>query len=176
MSVLQKLLERAVDLHFPSAFVPIQERVAEFEIGKVLLLHKKRHWWRPHPPLDFTSLPLKTLLKRPLHVTEQALLEFTADTRSIHREVAVTLVVKGGLKKDLLAVVGKAEDKHVSEFTFLIDFGKVEHVIGDIFTRLYSSQHVIDMAHPVVQDAMERGMEMYVITSVYKASKVDIKV
>ena len=176
MSVQQKLLEQAVNHHFPSAFVSIQERVAEFEIGKVLVLHKKRHWWRRHPSLDFTSLPLKTVLTSQLHVTRQALLDITAGTQSEHSAVAVTLGVKGGLKKDLLAVVGQGKSKHISDLTFLIDFGKVEHVVGDIFTRLYSSQYIIDTMHPVVQDALERGKEMYVITSVYKASKVDIKV
>ena len=150
--------------------------MAEFEIGKVLVLHNKRHWWRPHPSLDFTSLPLKILLKRPLHVTRQSQLEFTAATLTSHNAVAVTLGVTGGLKKDLLSVVGQAKGKHASELTFVVDFGKIEHVVGNFFAGLYGNQYVIDRGHPVVQDAMERGMEMYVITSVYRASKVDIKV
>lgn len=60
----QVVFERAILHHVEHAFVPLLERVDEFDIGKVLVLHEKPHWYRlwGRKELDFSSLPLKRLL------------------------------------------------------------------------------------------------------------------
>ena len=60
----QVVFEKAVLRHVEHAFVPLLDRVDEFDIGKVLVLHEKPQWYKfwGRKELDFSSLPLKRLL------------------------------------------------------------------------------------------------------------------
>lgn len=70
----QVVFERAIVHHVEHAFVPLLDRVDEFDLGKVLVLHEKPHWYKfwGKKELDFSSLPLKSLLvevrKLPMYV------------------------------------------------------------------------------------------------------------
>lgn len=57
----QIVFEHGVKHHLPHAFISLLERIDEFQIGTVLTLHDKPHWWRKKE-LDFTSLPLEALI------------------------------------------------------------------------------------------------------------------
>ena len=178
MALQEILLERAVRHHLPSAFATLLERVKEFEVGKVLVLHKKPHFWRRHHQLDFTSLSLTALLNESedLHVRTQSSVEFTNDTVSSKNIVTLNVDADAELGKHCLCILGKVKGKKKSLVNMHVDFGTVEHVVSDLFHALSARQWTVDASNPVVRDALQKGMEMYVISSVYQASKVDIKV
>lgn len=59
----QAVFERAVKHHLPKAFITHLERIDEFNLGQVLTYHSKPHWWWPKSKeLDYTGMPLESLL------------------------------------------------------------------------------------------------------------------
>ena len=178
MAALQQVvLDRAVKHHLPSAFASPLERVDEFEIGKILLHHKKPRFWR-HKELDFTSLPLHSLLadSKDFKFERQTTIEFTSDSDKSQRVVNVDLDVDAEVKTHWLDIGGSIGGGEKKTLNLSIDFGKVDHITSDMFQVLSSKKWSVDLNHILVKDAMDRGMEMFIITSVYQASKVDIKV
>ena len=61
VSKSQAVFERAVQNHLSSALYSQLERMDEFQIGAVLIHHKKPRFWRK-TKLDFTGLPVQKLI------------------------------------------------------------------------------------------------------------------
>ena len=177
MALQQTAFERAVRHQLPSAFAASLERVDEFEVGKVLVLHRKPRFWRLHrwQALDFTGLHLTALLED-LDVRTQSRVGLTSDTDTTEKTFRLNLGADAELKMQSLEILGKLTGKGSLLFDMCFDFGKVEHIVGDVFQALSGRQWTVDAKHPVVRDALRKGKEMYVISSVYQASKIDVKV
>ena len=55
-------------------------------------------------------------------------------------------------------------------------FGRLDHIRSDLFKVLSEKQHTLDLNHPVITDAVQKGQTLFIITSVYKAEKCEVTV
>ena len=177
----QSVFERAVRHHLPSAFVPLLERVDEFAVGKVLVLHKKPHFWR-HDALDFTSLDFQLLLTevqskgKAFGVQTERKKQFDQSVDSSNRMIKIDLGLDAELKTKLGDIGGDIGGGGAKSLQVSVNFGSITHIISDLPQTLMSHQWTIDNSHAVIKDALVKGKEMFVITSVYEAQKVIVKV
>ena len=56
------------------------------------------------------------------------------------------------------------------------NFGRLDHIRSDLYKVLSEKQHTLELSHPVITDAMQKGQALFVITSIYKAEKCEVKV
>ena len=75
-----------------------------------------------------------------------------------------------------MKVGGKIGGKGKDNATISVQFGDVTHTISDMYDVLSTKQYKVDLKHPIVQEAIEKGKTFFVIISVYTASKVEITV
>ena len=75
-----------------------------------------------------------------------------------------------------MSVGGKVGGKDKDSVTISVDFGDITHTISNMYEVLSTKQYKVDLKHPVVQDAVKKGKKIFIITSVYTASKVEITV
>ena len=80
------------------------------------------------------------------------------------------------MKAAIVSVGGKVGGKAKDNATISVDFGDITHTISNVYDVLNTKRYKVDLKHPVVQDAMEKGKAFFVIISVYTASKVEITV
>ena len=177
----QSVFERAVRHHLPSAFVTLLERVDEFAVGKVLVLHKKPHVFR-HRELDFTSLPLSALISEAqsggnalnFQTESKKLFDYSSDASN--RVIKLDLDLDAELKTAWGNIGGDVKGGGTKFVHLLVDFGSIHHIISDLYQTLSSQRWTVNTGHVVVKDALAKGKEMYVITSVYQADKAVVRV
>ena len=75
-----------------------------------------------------------------------------------------------------MSVGGKVGGKDKDSATISVNFGDITHTISNMYEVLSNTQYKVDLNHPVVKDAVEKGKTFFVIISVYTASKVEITV
>ena len=80
------------------------------------------------------------------------------------------------VKAAILSIGGKIEGHMKDTATISVDFGDITHTISNMYKVLSTTQYRVDLKHPVVKDAVEKGKTFFIITSVYTASKVEITV
>lgn len=177
----QSVFERAVRHHLPSAFVSLLERVDEFDVGKVLVLHKKPHFWR-EKKLDFTSLHISALLKEvqgegkalDIHTESKKLFDQSSDASN--RLVKLDLGLDAELKTSWANLGGDVKGGGTKVVHLFVDFGSIYHIVSDLPETLSSRQWTANTGHAVVKDALAKGKEMFVITSAYQAQKAFVRV
>ena len=57
-----------------------------------------------------------------------------------------------------------------------MDFGRIDHILSNLPQILMGQQWIVDSDHIVMKDALAKGKEFFVITSVYEAQKAFVKV
>lgn len=178
----QVVFERAVLRHVEHAFVPLLDRVDEFDIGKVLVLHEKPQWYKfwGRKELDFSSLPLKRLLVEDerdgfSYKTESSVL-FDQSSDSSNRVVQFDLDLDAELKTAWGELGGDIGGKGKKLVNLTTNFGRLDHIRSDLFKVLSEKEHTLNLTHPVIADAMQKGHTLFVITSVYKAEKCEVTV
>ena len=80
------------------------------------------------------------------------------------------------VKAEIVGVGGGARGHMKDTVTVSIDFGDITRTISNMYDVLSTRQYKVDLKHPVVQDAVEKGKTIFVISSVYTASKVEVTV
>ena len=179
----QTLFNRTVGFHLPYA-IPVQlERIDEFSIGKVLIHTKKPKRfapWRKHE-LSFTGWSISSLLSSqpedsPLKIATASSFMFDLGKGSSSAAVNVNLDAELNLRDALVNLNAKLKVDEQKTLTITSDFGKVTHVSTDLLTSCSSKKLNVDMEHPIVQEAMEKGGAMFVITSMYTAERCNIQV
>ena len=190
----QLIYEKAVRQSLPSAFVTSLERIDEFVIGVVLVRrHKQRRYYSNS--LDFTSAPLQLLLSRSeqesfsFQTTRKTLLtgestskeKFIVINPSLDVDVSNILIVKYVIflmkvNAAIVSVGGKIGGHIKDSCIISVDFGDITHTLSNMYEALSTRQYTVDLKHPVVQDAIKKGKKIFIITSVYTARKVEIKV
>ena len=80
------------------------------------------------------------------------------------------------VKAAIMSVGGKMGGHMNDSATILFDFGNITHTISNMYEVLRTKQYRVDLVHPVVQDAVEKGTTFFIITSLYTASNVEITV
>ena len=80
------------------------------------------------------------------------------------------------MKAAIVSVGGKIGGHMNDSATLSFDFGDITHTISNVYEALSNKQYKVDLKHPIVQDAVEKGKTFFIITSLYTASKVEIAV
>ena len=178
----QSVFARAVNHHLPSSFVTLLERVDEFEIGKVLVLHKKPHIWR-HRTLDFTSLPLSALLNKvqgeegkPFGFQKESTPLFDQASDSTNRVVKLDLGLDAELKTAWVDLGGDVKGGGSKLVNLTVNFGGIKHIKSNLYDILSSQQWTVNSSHELVKEALTKGRELYVISSVYQSDKAFVRV
>ena len=174
----QSVFERAVRHHLPSSFVTLLDRVDDFSVGKVLVLHKKPHFWR-RDELDFTSLDFETLLT-------EAQAEFSIQTErkklydqskdASNRMIKLDLGLDAELKTRWADIGGDVKGGGTKLLNLYVDFGRIDHILSNLPQTLLGHQWTVDSGHTVMKDALTKGKEFFVITSIYEAQKAFVRV
>ena len=76
----------------------------------------------------------------------------------------------------IVNVDGKTGGHRKDNATISVDFGDITRTISNMYEVLRTKQYKVDLEHPIVKDAVEKGKTFFVITSLYTASKVEITV
>ena len=174
----QSVFERAVRHHLPSSFVTLLDRVDDFSVGKVLVLHKKPHFWR-RAELDFTSLDLETLLTKSqdgfkIQTERKKLYDQSSDASN--RMIKLDLGLDAELKTRWADFGGDLKGGGTKLLNLYVDFGRIDHILSNLPQILMGQQWIVDSDHIVMKDALAKGKEFFVITSVYEAQKAFVKV
>ena len=80
------------------------------------------------------------------------------------------------VKAAIVSVGGKMGGHMKDSATISVDFGSITHTISNMYEVLSTKQYKVNLEHPVVKDAVEKGKTFFIITSLYTASKVEIVV
>ena len=80
------------------------------------------------------------------------------------------------MKAAIVSIGGKIGGHMKDNVTISVDFGDITHTISNMYESLSTKQYKVDLEHPVVQDAVEKGNTFFIITSLHTASKVEITV
>ena len=179
----QTLFNRTVGFHLPSAIPTQLERIDEFGIGKVLIYSKKPKRftpWRKHE-LSFTGWSISSLLNTqaedpPLKIATASSFMFDLGKGSSSATVQVNLDAELNLREALVNLNAKLNVDEQKKLNITADFGKVTHVSTDLLTSCSSKKLHVNTEHPIVQEAMEKGGAMFVITSMYTAERCNVQV
>jgi hypothetical protein len=179
----QTLFNRTVGFHLPSAIPTQLERIDEFGIGKVLIYSKKPKRftpWRKHE-LSFTGWSISSLLSTqaedpPLKIATASSFMFDLGKGSSSATVQVNLDAELNLREALVNLDAKLNVDEQKKLSITADFGKVTHVSTDLLTSCSSKKLQVNTDHPIVQEAMEKGGAMFVITSMYTAERCNVQV
>ncbi len=173
----QTLFGRAVGYHLPTAIPTTLERIDEFCLGKVLLHHKRPHKfmpWRKHD-LDFTGYSLSTLLSEDEHLKFATASNFLFDVKKGVSTVDVQLGLDAELKEALVKFDMRFQSGDQKKLNITADFGRITHVTTDLFPVLSARKIKVNRDHPIVQEAMEKGGALFIISTVYEAERCCIQ-
>ena len=90
--------------------------------------------------------------------------------------VQVNLDAELNLREALVNLNAKLNVDEQKKLNITADFGKVTHVSTDLLTSCSSKKLHVNTEHPIVQEAMEKGGAMFVITSMYTAERCNVQV
>ena len=172
----QTLFNRIVTNYIPSAIPTNLERIDEHALGKVLIYASKPRKlmpWRKHT-LKFTGWTFTSLL-----AAEQTV-EFVTSIRPLReaRKGAIHFDVRLDyeIREALFQLDKKAETKDDKNVCVTADMGKISYLSSDLFSSLSARTCKVNMEHPVVKEAVEKGGALFVITSIYEAERSVIHV
>ncbi len=173
----QTLFSRAVGYHLPTAIPITLDRIDEFSLGKVLLFRKRPHKfmpWRKHD-LDFTGHSLSSLL------AEGQNLQFTSTSNflfGVERGVStvdVHLELDAELKDALVNFDVRFQTSDQKALDITTDFGRITHVTTDLFPLMSGRKVRVNPTHPVVQEAIEKGGTLFIVSTIYEAERCCIQ-
>lgn len=178
----QTLFNRTVGFHLPSAIPTHLERIDEFAIGKVLVYTKKPKRftpWRKHE-LSFTGWSISSLLSQPedqkLKVATASSFLFDLGRGSSSATVQVNLDADLNLHDALVSLDAKLKVGDQKKLNITTDLGKVTHVSTDLLNSFTGGKLRVNRDHPIVREALDKGGDMFVITSMYTAEHCNIQV
>ena len=171
----QTLFDRIVTNYLPSAIPTNLERIDEHALGKVLIYGSKPRKlmpWRKHT-LKFTGWTFTSLL-----AAEQTV-DFVTSVRpfrearkgAIHFDVHLDYEVR-----EALFQLDKKTEMKDENVCVTADMGKISQLSSDLFAALSARTCKVNMEHPVVKEAVEKGGALFVITSIYEAERSVIHV
>ena len=178
----QALFNRTIGFHLPSAIPTQLERIDEFSIGKVLVYTKKPKRFTPwrKQELSFTGWSISSLLSAPedqrLKIATASSFLFDLGKGSSSAAVHVNLDAELNLHEALVNLDANLKIDDQKKLMISADLGKVTHVATDLLTSCSASKLQVNMDHPIVQEAMNKGEAMFVITSMYTAERCNIQV
>ena len=167
----QTLFNRIVTDYLPSAIPTNLERRDEYAIGKVLIYASKPRKllpWRKHD-LKFTGWTFSSLLAAGQTVKFLTTISPLREARkgAIHFDVRLDYE----LREALFQLDKKTETKDDKNVCVTADMGKISYLCTDLFAALTSRPCKVNMEHPVVKEAVEKGGALFVIGSVYEAER-----
>ena len=167
----QTLFNRMVTDYLPSAIPSNLERIDEYALGKVLIYGSKPRKlmpWRKHD-LKFTGWTLSSLLAAEQTVEFLTTISPLREARkgAIHFDVRLDYEVR----EALFQLDKKTETKDEKNVCVTADMGKISYLRSDLFAALTSRACKVNLEHPVVKEAVEKGGALFVITSVYEAER-----
>ena len=178
----QTLFGRTIGFHLPSAIPTQLERIDEFSIGKVLIYTKKPKRftpWRKHE-LSFTGWSMSSLLSpsedQQLKIATASSFMFDLAKGSSSATVQVNLDAELNLREALVSLDAKLKVDDSKKLSIAADLGKVTHVSTDLLSSCSSRKLRVNTDHPIVQEAIEKGGAMFVITSMYTSERCNIQV
>ena len=181
-TMAQTLFDKTISFHLPSAIPTLLERIDEFAIGKVLIYSKKPKRftpWRKHE-LSFTGWSISSLLSPPedqkLKIATASSFLFDLGKGSSSATVQVNLDAEVNLHEALVSLDAKLKADEQKKLNITSDLGKVTHVSTDLLASCSAKKLHVNTEHPIVQEAMEKGGAMFVITSMYTAEHCNIQV
>ena len=178
----QTVFNRTIGFHLPSAIPTQLERIDEFEIGKVLVYTKKPKRFTPwrKQELSFTGWSISSLLSpsedQQLKIATASSFLFDLGKGSSSATVQVNLDTELNLHDALVSMDAKFKVDDQKKLSISADLGKVTHVSTDLLTSCSGSKLQVNTEHPIVQEAMDKGGVMFVITSMYTAERCNIQV
>ena len=178
----QTLFHRTIGFHLPSAIPTQLERIDEFSIGKVLVYTKKPKRFTPwrKQELSFTGWSISSLLSPPenqrLKIATASSFLFDLGKGSSSATVQVNLDAELSLHGALVNLDANLKVDDQKRLSISADLGKVTHVTTDLLASCSASKLQVNMDHPIVQEAMDKGQAMFVITSMYVAERCNIQV
>lgn len=178
----QTLFNRTIGFHLPSAIPTQLERIDEFAIGKVLIYTKKPKRFTPwrKQELSFTGWSLSNLLSPPedqrLKIATASSFLFDLGKGSSSATVQVNMDTELNLHEALVSLGAKLKVDEMKKLSITTDLGKVTHVSTDLLSSCSAKGLHVNTEHPIVQEAMEKGDAMFVITSMYMAERCNIQV
>ena len=80
------------------------------------------------------------------------------------------------MKVAWLHLGGKLGGDGKKTVTLSVKFGSVSHIVSNVFEVLSSKQYSVDVNHFIAKEALAKGGDLFVISSIYESQKADIKV
>ena len=178
----QTLFNRTIGFHLPSAIPTQLERIDEFSIGKVLVYTKKPKRFTPwrKQELSFTGWSISSLLSPPedhgLKIATASSFLFDLGKDSSSAAVQVNLDAELNLHAALVSLDANLKVDDRKKLIISTELGKVTHVATDLLASCSARKLQVNMDHPIVKEAMDKGEAMFVITSMYVAERCNIQV